>query len=130
MEMVTKQFQFSSASFIGIDVNTLLSYHNDLPFDARGLISNTGSNEKEVMGTTKPDFVAQVKVGVSDDGSLEILPPDVQAITPDSVIADIQLAYDNGWLKNKKIRGQLIKQIKAMVKVEKKSVFKNFSIDN
>lgn len=87
---------------------------------ATSLISNTGSVEKETIGTTKPDFVAQVEVSVSGDDSLEILPPDVQAITPDFVIADIQLAYDNGWLKDKKIRDKLIKEIKAMIKVEKK----------
>ena len=87
---------------------------------ATGLISNTSSEEKEVTGTTAPGFVANVEVGVSDDGTLEILPPDAQTITPDLVIADIELAYANGWLKDKQTKNKLIKGIKAMVKIEKK----------
>jgi len=87
---------------------------------ATGLISNTSSEEKEVTGTTAPGFVATVEVGVSDDGTLEILPPDAQTITPDLVIADIELAYANGWLKDKQTKNKLIKGIKAMVRIEKK----------
>ncbi len=87
---------------------------------ATGLVSNDGSEEKEVIGTTKPGFVANVEVGVSDGGVLDVLPPDNQAITPDSVIADIELAYSNGWLNGKKTKEKLIKEIKAIVKVEKK----------
>ena len=87
---------------------------------ATGLISNTNSEEKEVTGTTAPGFVATVEVGVSDDGTLEILPPNAQTITPDLVIADIELAYANGWLKDKQTKNKLIKGIKAMVRIEKK----------
>lgn len=65
-------------------------------------------------------IIANVEVGVSDDGTLDILPPDVQAITPDLVIADIELAYNNGWLKDKQTKNKLIKGIKAMIKIEKK----------
>ena len=36
------------------------------------------------------------------------------------VIADIELAYANGWLKDKQTKNKLIKGIKAMVKIEKK----------
>ena len=36
------------------------------------------------------------------------------------VIADIELAYANGWLKDKQTKNKLIKGIKAMVRIEKK----------
>lgn len=58
-------------------------------------------------------------VAVGELPDEDIMPVD-STITPSSVIADIELAYSNGWLKDKKTKEKLIKEIKAMVKVEKK----------
>jgi len=83
-----------------------------------GLISDSGSIEEEVIGTTKPDFEAQIEVNVSDD-SIDVSSPDAQAITLESVIADIEQAYSDGWINNKNIKNLLIRQIKALVRIEK-----------
>ena len=40
--------------------------------------------------------------------------------TPESTISDIERAYSLGWLKDKKTKETLIKEINAMVKLEKK----------
>ncbi len=84
------------------------------------LISNEKLDNVDVVGTTKPGFEADVSVNISNGNELKVSTPDAQAITPDSVIADVEQSYMVGLIKKKNIKDFLVRQIEKMVKIETK----------
>ena len=81
-------------------------------------ISDEFAITTEVTGVTTPSQVTSVSVNV-DNNNPENLKTK-RAVTLDILITDINGAYDLGWITDKKVRDSLIKQVKLIIKFEKK----------
>src|SRR3989344_1657438 len=81
-------------------------------------ITDAFATTAEVTGITAPNQVTNLSVDIdnSDPENLE----SEREVTLDVIIADINGAYDLGWITDKKVRDSLIQQAKLIIKFEKK----------
>ncbi len=73
---------------------------------------------KEVFGLATPGQITNVSVKF-DNSNPENLSPE-REITPEILIEDINKSYDLGWIKDKKTRDALLKQVNGAIKFNKK----------
>ncbi len=81
-------------------------------------ISDEVSTTTEVLGVTTLNQKTSLEV-VVDNNNPESLNSE-KVVTLDILISDIKLAYDIGWIKDKKVRDNLIKQVNNAIKFNKK----------
>lgn len=81
-------------------------------------ISDEFATTTEVTGITTLNQVTNLEVEV-DNNNPENLGSE-REVTLDIMISDINGAYDLGWITDKKVRENLIKQAKLIIKLEKK----------
>ena len=81
-------------------------------------ISDDFATSNEMVGITTPDQITDFNVVVDNNN-----PQDLETekeVTLEILINDINGAYDLGWIKDKKVRDRLIKQVEKIIKVENK----------
>ncbi|KKP56343.1 MAG: hypothetical protein UR80_C0016G0007 [Parcubacteria group bacterium GW2011_GWB1_35_5] len=81
-------------------------------------ISDEFATSNEMVGITTPDQITDFNVVVDNNN-----PQDLETekeVTLEILINDINGAYDLGWIKDKKVRDRLIKQVEKIIKVENK----------
>lgn len=73
---------------------------------------------KDVVGIAAQDQITNLSVdfGVEDPENIST----EKIVTPEILLKDIELSYNLGWIKDKKIRDSLIKQVNAAIKFSKK----------
>ncbi len=76
-------------------------------------VGDTTSNTAEIVGTTVPNQINNL------DLTLNNVHPESISVDPD-IISDINKCFDSGWIKDKKIKDALIKEVQFIVKFEKK----------
>jgi len=81
-------------------------------------VSDDTSVTKEISGLTESDQVTTLSVKVNNAGPESIEPEKI--VTLEVLLNDIIKAYELGWITDKKLKGRLVKQIEAIIKVEAK----------
>jgi len=81
-------------------------------------ITDDALTTKETTGITEPNQITDLVVGFDAANPEEISFKKV--VTPDTLLNDISGAYDLGWIKDKKTRDALIKQVNGAIKFNKK----------
>jgi len=81
-------------------------------------ITEETSTTNKIEGVTKPNQITELNTQVNSQNP-EILKTE-RVITFEVIKNDINGSYDLGWIKDKKIRDSLIKQIEGAVKLQKR----------
>ena len=72
----------------------------------------------EIIGITEPNQITELNVEVDNENPSDLVLE--RKVTLDVIIADINGAYDLNWITDKKVRDSLVKQVRLIVKFEKK----------
>lgn len=81
-----------------------------------GLISEATSTTNQIVGITKPNQITQLTVDING----QAVTPAERVITLEVFKNDINGAYDLGWVKDKKTRDAIIKQVEGAIKLQKR----------
>jgi len=81
-------------------------------------VSDQSLVTKETTGTTEPNQITNINVKFDTSNPGNILSE--KEVTPETLINDINGAYNQGWIKDKKTRDSLIKQVNGAIKFNKK----------
>lgn len=81
-------------------------------------VSETALATTETVGTTEPGQITSLNIEF-DTANPENISTEKE-VTPDTLLNDINGAYDLGWIKDKKTRDSLLKQVNAAIKFSKK----------
>ncbi len=81
-------------------------------------ISNEVSQTSEVSGVILPDQATTLNVEIDNESSAPIVTE--REVTLDVLLNDINGAYNLGWIKDKKVRDNLLKEANFIIKFEKK----------
>ncbi|OHA90171.1 MAG: hypothetical protein A2665_01145 [Candidatus Zambryskibacteria bacterium RIFCSPHIGHO2_01_FULL_46_30] len=81
-------------------------------------ISDDTSVTREISGLTEPDQVTTLNVEVNNADPEGIEPEKI--VTLEVLLNDIIKAFELGWITDKKLKGRLVKQVKAIIKIEAK----------
>ncbi len=81
-------------------------------------ISEDFATTTQTTGITAPNQITNLNVEVDNDNPTNI--EQEREVTLDIILSDINVAYNIGWIKDKKVQDSLIKQAKAIIKFEKK----------
>jgi hypothetical protein len=78
------------------------------------LISDATSTTNQIQGITKPNQITDVSVNLRQDR----ITKSERMVTLEVLKNDITGAYDIGWIKDKKTRDSLIKQVESAIKLQ------------
>jgi len=81
-------------------------------------ISDETLTTKKTTGITEPNQITNLIIDFKAENPEEISSEKI--VTPDILLNDINGAYDLGWIKDKKTKDALIKQVNAAIKFSKK----------
>lgn len=80
------------------------------------LISEATSTTNQIIGITKPNQITELTTNINEQAVTQT----ERVITLEVFKNDINGAYDLGWIKDKKTRDVLIKQVEGAVKLQKR----------
>jgi hypothetical protein len=80
---------------------------------ATSYISDIVSTTTEIVGTTTQNQINNISIQFASSSPADI------SVDPD-LVADINKSFELGWIKDKKVRDQLLKKAEAVIKFEKK----------
>jgi hypothetical protein len=80
------------------------------------LISEAASTTNEIVGISKPNQITKLITDINE----QIITKTERIVTLDALKNDIMGAYDIGWIKDRKTRDSLIKQVESAVKLQKR----------
>lgn len=81
-------------------------------------ISDEFATTTETTGLIQPEQITNLSFEIDNDnpGNIEV----EKEVSVESIIIDINKAYELGWITDKKVRDSLIKQVKLIIKFEEK----------
>jgi hypothetical protein len=81
-------------------------------------ISDEVSVTKDIVGIAAQDQITNLSIDFEPSNPENISSQKI--VTPEILLKDIELSYNLGWIKEKKIRDSLTKQVNAAIKFSKK----------
>lgn len=81
-------------------------------------VSEQKTTTKEIVGLTENNQVTSIDINFDQENPENISSEKV--VTPETLLKDIELSYNLGWIKDKKIKDSLIKQVNSAIKFSKK----------